>query len=109
MSRRLVRGAAAGLLAVALAATPTGAQETEIIGRVDSVLELSLEQAAPDQVRATVTATVPDTELSVSEPGRAARTLRTYRRPTTRSRVSVPAASGRTSVTQTITFGPQSP
>jgi hypothetical protein len=103
MRRRTVLAAAA-LLTFALVA-PTGAQEqTGISGQVESVLELSLVEGSAG-VEATVSATVAHTQLSVTKSGRGPRVLKAYREPVTRQRASVPRAT----VTQTITFGPQSP
>jgi hypothetical protein len=109
MRRRAVAGAllAAGLGA---ASAPTGAQETGISGQVESTLELSLQSSVPDRVQATVTATVGDTRLSVSERGRGPRVLRAFHGPMVKQRVTVHATGRDAGVTEkTITFGPQGP
>lgn len=107
MSSRPLRLAAVAALiaALGLAAVPTRAQETEISGRVEGVVVLSLRHVSPESVRATVTATVPGTALSVSQAGRPARAVRTYEGPVTNARVTVRTSGAQ----QTITFGPQSP
>ena len=79
MRRRVVTGALLVAGALAAASAPTGAEETGISGQVESTIELSLQPSAPDRVQATVTATVGGTQLSVTEPGRSPRVLRTFR------------------------------
>jgi hypothetical protein len=99
---------AAGLFAVASA--PTGAEETGISGQVQSTIELSLQQAAPDRVQATVTATVGGTRLSVSEAGRTPRVLRSFRAAMAREQVTVRTTGRDNDATEPIiTFGPQGP
>ena len=111
MTRRLAGGAAlaALLLAAALAAVPSRAQETDVSGRVEGAVELSLRRVAPDRVRVTVSSTVPGTAVSVTRAGRRTR-LRAYGEPVTGAAVAVRSRTSRSGVTrQTITFGPQSP
>jgi hypothetical protein len=88
---------------------PTGAQETDISGQVQSTIELSLRRSAPGRVQATVTATVGATQLSVSEPGQGPRVLRTFQGPQARERVTVGTTKRAGATEQTITFGPQGP
>jgi hypothetical protein len=107
MRRHVVVGA---LVAAGALAAPTGAQETDISGQVESMIELSLQQSAPDRVQATVTATVGGTQLSVAEAGRSPRLLRTFRSAMAQERVTVRTTKRDAGVTeQTITFGPQGP
>jgi hypothetical protein len=106
MRRQIVQWAAAVAVALAAASAPSGAEETGISGQVESTLELSLAQPAPDRVEATVTTTVGETQLSVSEPGRSPRVLRAFRRPVAQQHVTV---RGTGANEQTITFGPQGP
>jgi hypothetical protein len=106
MTRRLACCALTAALLSGLAAGRTSrAQETEINGHVDGLVSLSLRNVAPDRVRATVTATIPRTALSVSQPGRPSRTLGAYPGPVTRARATLTASAGQ----QTITFGTQTP
>ena len=110
MRRRALRAALVVTVALAAASAPTGADETGISGQVESTVELSLAQPAPDRVEATVTATVGGTQLSVSEPGRSPWVLRAFPRPVAQQRVTVHAAQRGDGVTeQTITLGPQGP
>ncbi len=110
MRRRMARGTLVAVVVLAAASAPTGAEETGISGQVESTVELSLAQPAPDRVEATVTATVGDTRLSVSAPGRSPRVLRRFRRPLAGERVTVRVTGRSAGVTeQTITFGPQGP
>jgi hypothetical protein len=111
MRRRVLGGTAVAALALTFTQAPTGAQEqTGISGQVQSTMELTLKQAAPGRVEATISATVAGTQLSVAEPGRPAQVLGTYRGPMTRRKVTVRAVVTRSGLTeQTITFGPQSP
>jgi hypothetical protein len=112
MRRRTVHGATLVIAAAvaAAASAPTGAEETGISGQVESTIELSLQQPAPDRVQATVTATVGGTQLSVSERGRDPRVVRAFRGPVAKQQVSVRATGRGAGVTeQTITFGPQGP
>jgi hypothetical protein len=112
MRRRVAHGATL-VLTVAVAAAvsgPTGAEETGISGQVESTIELSLQQSAPDRVQATVTATIGGTQLSVTGSGRDRRVVRAFRGPVAKRQVSV-RATGRSAraTEQTITFGPQGP
>jgi predicted secreted protein len=108
--RRHVVGALLAVGALAAVSAPTGAQETDISGQVESTIELSLQQPAPDRVQATVTATVGGTQLSVAEAGRSPRVLRAFRGAIARERVTVRTTKREAGVTeQTITFGPQGP
>ncbi|HEX5926964.1 MAG TPA: hypothetical protein VFY45_24275 [Baekduia sp.] len=110
MSRRVVVGALLASGALAAVSAPTGAQETGISGQVESTIELSLQQPAPDRVQATLTATVGGTQLSVVAAGRSPRVLRTFRGATAQERVTVRTTKRDAGVTeQTITFGPQGP
>jgi hypothetical protein len=110
MRRRVVTGALLAAGALAAASAPTGAQETGVSGQVESTIELSLRQPAPDRVQATVTATVGGTQLSVSESGQRPRVLRAFQGPLAQERVTVRTTKRSAGVTeQTITFGPQGP
>jgi hypothetical protein len=110
MRRHAVAGALLAAGALGAASAPTGAQETGISGQVESTLELSLQSSVPDRVQATVTATVGDTRLSVSERGRDPRVLRAFHGPMVKQRVTVHATGRDAGVTEkTITFGPQGP
>jgi hypothetical protein len=97
--------------ALVAAQAPSGAEETGISGTVESIVELSLAQPAPGRVVATVTATVDHTRVSVSEPGRSPRVLRSFQGPTAQAKVTVHATGTGTGTgtEQTITFGPQGP
>lgn len=110
MRRRAVMGTLVAAAALVAASAPTGAQETDISGQVQSAIELSLQSSAPDRVQATVTATVGATQLSVAEPGQPSRVLRAFEGPLAKERVTVRATKRGAGVTeQTITFGPQGP
>jgi hypothetical protein len=110
MRGRAVARALLAAGALAAASAPTGAQETDISGQVQSTIELSLQRSAPDRVQATVTATVGGTQLSVSESGRRPRALRAFQGPLTQERVTVGTTKRSGGVTeQTITLGPQGP
>lgn len=110
MRRRAVAWALVAAGALVAASAPTGAQETDVSGQVESTIELSLRQPAPDRVQATVTATVGGTQLSVSEAGHPPQVLRAFPGPQVQQRVTVRTAKRGADVTeQTITFGPQGP
>lgn len=106
----MTRLACAALLALLLAAAPSDAQDTDVSGRVDGVLKLSIRQAASGDVRATASSTVGGTALSVRRAGGRARTLRTFAEPVTGASATVRTAPSRSGVTrQTVILGPQSP
>jgi hypothetical protein len=110
MRRRAATGALVAVAVLVAVSAPTGAQETDISGQVQSTIELSLRPSAPDRVQATVTATVGGTQLSVAEPGQPSRVLRAFQGPLVKERVTVHATKRGAGVTeQTITFGPQGP
>jgi hypothetical protein len=106
--RRLV--AVIGVGAALAGPVAYGVAQTGVSGEVESVVELSLEQPAADRVDATVTATIDRTQLSVSSPGHPPTTLRAFRDPTVRTKVTVRrSAHAAGAREQTITFGPQGP
>jgi hypothetical protein len=108
--RRRVVGALLVAGGFAAVTAPTGAQETGISGQVESTIELSLQQPAPDRVQATLTATVGGTQLSVAETGGSPRVLRSFRGAMAQERVTIRTTKRDAGVTeQTITFGPQGP
>jgi hypothetical protein len=112
LTRRLAGCAALAALLplVALAPVPSRAQDTDVSGRVEGSMELSLRRVAPGRVEATVTTTLPGTALRVSQRGRSTRSARTFADPVTNAVVTVRTSPSRTAVTrQTITLGPQSP
>ncbi len=110
MRRRAFHGALVTVVVLAAASAPTGAEETGISGQVESTIELTLAQPAPDRVAATVTATVGGTRLSVAERGQPPRVLRSFGKPLAGERVTVRRTRHGAGVTeQTITFGPQGP
>jgi hypothetical protein len=110
MRRWAVTGALVVAGALAVVSAPTGAQETGISGQVESTIELSLRSSAPDRVQAAVTATVGDTQLSVSERGQGPQVLRAFPDPIVQERVTVRRTGSDAGVTEkTITFGPQGP
>lgn len=107
-ARRVARGAAAVVVAGLLVAAP-GAADTGVSGTVDSVVELTLERTAPDQVAATVNATISPTQLRVTQAGEGTRVLKTYDNPVAGTRATVRVAGEGDDPELTITYGPARP
>lgn len=103
--RRTAFVAVAALACVGFAAGP-GAADTGVSGTVDSVVSLSLQRTAPDEVAATVSATIAPTALRATPAGEGTRTVKTYNDPVAGTRTTV-RATGDGELT--ITYGPAGP